>query len=444
VIWFRKFAALLLLSLGAALMFLPFPASLAGERAEEVVRLSVQPAPFTEESARVRFGDSFIELSYEGMDDFPEVREAILGVMGQNSPSRCVPSGEWQALMVDRSVVDPEGVVYAFRDGLYRIMSAEAKDFGPEGVLVCFETTMLGTYDNHDWSPMARLDAADLDRYPKLKAELERLAAGPIPAEGSPDISPRQWRRFQHREVDGRGYRPYFVVFDRLFSGWSGDVLVPWSLQTPWLRQTARAIGTAAVFLGLLVAVASYRTASARPRIRVASPWLTLFCDSISLVGGLIFTVLAIDTLWVGPIGQPSLIGLQPEWPWAEPITGMHFVSVLVVLVVLPLLTLWFTSLSAQRIEVDGERVTSHGALGSISMPWQDLERVQLREQKNPFAFTVVDFRSLQKVVDLEGAEFSVTINEPGSRKRKKEILDALRLYAPEDKMNLIEVLEEW
>ena len=88
MIWFRKFAALMLLSLGAALIFLPFPASLAGERAEEVVRLSLQPAPFTEESARAQFGDSFIELSYEGMDEFPEVREAILGVMGQSSSSR--------------------------------------------------------------------------------------------------------------------------------------------------------------------------------------------------------------------------------------------------------------------------------------------------------------------------------------------------------------------
>jgi hypothetical protein len=47
-------------------------------------------------------------------------------------------------------------------------------------------------------------------------------------------------------------------------------------------------------------------------------------------------------------------------------------------------------------------------------------------------------------VVDLEGGDYSVTINEPGSRKRKREILAALRSYAPEDKMHLIEALEEW
>jgi hypothetical protein len=245
--------------------------------------------------------------------------------------------------------------------------------------------------------------------------------------------------------VDGRGYRPYFVVFDRLYSGGVVDQVVPWSLQTPWLRQTAGAIGAASVFFGLFLGVASYRTAAARPGIPVASPWLAVFCDVISLIGSLIFVVLAIDTLWVGPIGQSSLIGLHPEWPTTQPITGLHFVSVPVVLVVLPLLTLWFTSLSAQRIEVDGERVTSHGALGSMSIPWQDLERVHLREQKNPFSFTVVDFRNLQKVVDLEGSEHSVTINEPGSRKRKMEILDALRQHVPEAKKSLFNVLEvEW
>lgn len=444
MIWFRKFAALLLLCGGAALVFLPWPSQLTGERVTEVVWLEVGPTPFTEESARDLFGDTFIELSYEGMEGFPEVREAILGVMGQSSSSRCVPSAEWQAMLIERSIVDPEGVVFAFRDGLYRIMSAEANDSGPEGELVCFETTMLGMYDNRDWSPMARLEVGDLDRFPELKTELERLAAGPVPAEVSPEISPRQWRRFLHREVDRRGYRPYFVALDKLFSGWTTDEEVSWTLQTPWFRLVAGAFGGVAVFLGLYLGIASYRSISARPGIPVASPWLAVFCDVISLIGASIFTVLAIDTLWVGPIGQPSLIGLHPEWPITEPITGLHFISVPIVLVVLPLLTLWFTSLSAQRIQVDAERVTSHGALGSISVAWQDLERVRLREQKNPFAFTVVDFRSLQKVVDLEGGEHSVTINEPGSRKRKREILDALRLYAPEDKLDLIKELETW
>ena len=442
--WFRKFAALWLLSLGCALEFLPFPASLSGERTRDVVQLQVQPAPLTEESARTRFGDSFIKLSYEDMDEYPEVREAVLGLMGRSS-SRCVPSLEWQSLLAERSIVNPEGLAYAFRDDVHQISSVETRESGSEGELVCFEAKMLGAFDNLDWDPMVRLDEGGLDAYPELKAELERLAAGPIPAEGGRDISPRQWRRFKQRDVDSRGDSPDFIVFGSLFRGTVSEELVPWSLRTPWLRQTARAIGVVVLIFGFLLAVASYRAIAARPGIPVASPWLAVFCDLISLVAGLIFVAVVIDTLWVGPLGQPSLLGLHPEWPSAVPITGLHFVSLLVVFTALPLLTLWFTSLSGQRIQIDAERVTSHGALGSTSIPWQDLEQVRLRAQRNPFSFTVVDFRKLQKVLDLEGAKVSVTINEPGSRQRKREILNTLLLHVPEGKRSLIKEVEvEW
>jgi hypothetical protein len=442
--WFRKFAALLLLSLGCVLVFMPFPSSLSGERTRDVVQLQVESAPLTEESARARFGDSFIVLSYEDMDEYPEMREAVLGLMGRSS-SRCVPSREWQSLLAERSIVNPDGLAYAFRDDVHRISSVETRDPGAEGELVCFSATMLGAFDNHDWGSMARLDVGDLEAYPELKAELERLAAGPIPAEGGRDISPRQWRRFKTREVDSLGDSPDFVVFDRLFRGMVSEEPAPWSLRTPWLRQTARAIGVVVLILGFFMAVASYRAIAARPGIPVSSPWLAVFCDLISLVAGLIFVAVAIDTLWVGPLGQPSLLGLHPEWPSAVPITGLHFVSLLVVFIALPLLTLWFTGLSAQRIQIDAERVTSHGALGSRSISWQDLEQVRLRAQRNPFSFTVVDFRKLQRVLDLEGAEVSLTINEPGSRQRKREILNTLLLYVPEGKKNLIKDVEvEW
>ncbi len=258
-------------------------------------------------------------------------------------------------------------------------------------------------------------------------------------------IEPGQWRRFHRRELDDFEYRPPFVVFDRLFFGTVDTEVVPWVLQTPWLRNAARVLGVLAVLCGLILAVGSYRTAGARSGIPISSAWLTVFCDVISLVGALIFVPIAIDTLWVGPLGQPSLIGLTPEWPYTTPITGLHFVSVTVFPIALPLLTLWFTSLAHQRIEVDGEGVTSHGAIGSRTLAWQDLERIHVREQKNPFAFTVLDFRKLQTVLDFEGEEISITMNEPSSRKRKRQILDALRLHVPESKKDLIRGIEgEW
>jgi hypothetical protein len=55
-----------------------------------------------------------------------------------------------------------------------------------------------------------------------------------------------------------------------------------------------------------------------------------------------------------------------------------------------------------------------------------------------------MDFRPLQHVVDLEGANGSVTINEPSSRRRKGAIIRAMQTYIPEAKQDLLGNLAEW
>jgi hypothetical protein len=47
-------------------------------------------------------------------------------------------------------------------------------------------------------------------------------------------------------------------------------------------------------------------------------------------------------------------------------------------------------------------------------------------------------------VVNLEGGEYSITINEPGSPILKIEIRNLLSRYAPEAKESLFEVLKGW
>lgn len=441
--WFRKFLAILSVSVGVALAVLPFPAELSGERTVEVVHLEVAPAPFDETAARVRFGDSFLSLSYDSLEAFPELREAVLSLWGE-SGTRCVSAGEWRAALAEWGLVNPEGVGYAFRDDLHEIVGVTTEHDDADGELACFEVVLLGAYDNRDWSPMSRPDAADLEGFPELGAALARLAAGPLPAADGREVPVGQWRRFHRRHLDTLEYRPAFVVLDRLFTGAVEEEPAPWMLATPWLRPAAQVTGGIAVALGLVLLVGSYRASAARPGIAVAPAALALLCDAISLAGGTFFAGLAIDTLWVGPLGQASLVGLAPEWPSPQAITGLHFVSVPAMLIALPLLTLYFTSLSAQRVQVDEAGVTSHGALGSKSISWQDLERVRLRAQRNPFAFTVVDFRRLQKVLDLKGAKRTVTLNEPASRARKTSILTALCLHVPAAKRALFEELEQW
>ena len=216
--WLKKFSAVMLIALGAALLYLQFPPQLEGERSQEVVQLDVLEAPFSREDVEADFGDAFVELDYEGLESTPEMLDAVLSLMGESGP-RCVSAFDWQLFLDERSIADPTGLVYAFRDGLYEVGSVELITDEVDGELACMEVAWLGAYDNRDWSPMSWIEAEQLDEYPELKAELERLAAGPVPAEGGRDVPPREWRRFHRRELDDLEFRPQFVVFGRLFAG---------------------------------------------------------------------------------------------------------------------------------------------------------------------------------------------------------------------------------
>jgi len=233
-------------------------------------------------------------------------------------------------------------------------------------------------------------------------------------------------------------------MMDRMFTGKVARLPVPWELHLPWLDGAATAVGIGCLLAGGLLLLGPYRGGGPRGGIPIAPPWFRAFCDLVAIAFGLFLVTFSLDALWMGVLGQPSLLGLDPLRPDGAALDGLHFVSVLGLFGALPPLTLWLTGLAGQRVEVDTERITSHGARGTTSLAWTDLERVRLREQRNPFAFTVVDFRPLQTVLDLEGAGQTLTINEPRSRACKAAVTAALRRHAPEDRAGLLEVLRDW
>lgn len=210
------------------------------------------------------------------------------------------------------------------------------------------------------------------------------------------------------------------------------------------LAGAADIAGVLVLGVGIIAAYTAYHRVGKQPGIAIASTSFGVFCDLILLAGGVIFVAVAVDSFWVGPLGQPSLLDLEPEWPYSNPITGLHFVSWLVVPLVLPGLTLWFTSLAYQRVNVSAEGITLSGASSPTTMSWQDLEQIRLHAQRNPFSFSVVDFRRLQRVINLEGSGRTLTINEPGSRARKDAIAQTLRKHAPASRQHLIEVVDQW
>ena len=441
MVWRLKLAALLFFSIGLGLLFLPFPGQLVGERSREVVYLEILPAPLHKEEAVERFGEDYVSFSYDGLAEYPEFRDAVLGLMGR-SDGRCISEREWKGLLVSLERQVGVGMVYSFREGIYRVVETAAiVDQGSH--LMCFEVTLLGAYDDPGKAQFNYFRPADLQRYPVLQAEVERLSSRPVPLTEAVAVTPREWLKFQRRMLDSDSFNPAFVVEKRLVRGWTTDELVPYSIEVPWLRPVTLFGGGIALLLGSWLFYRSYRVILPSG-IPVAPIWLSLFCDMILLVGSAIFIPLFLDCLWVSLLGQSSLLGLEPDWPSEQKITGLHFVSIPATFVALPLLSLWFTSLSSQRVFVDVSGVTLSGAIGSRSLAWEKLEHVQVREQRNPFSFTVVDFRGLQKVLDLVGTQEVLTINEPSSRKRKEAIVNAIKAHVPEWLDSRLAGLEQW
>ncbi len=443
MLWLRKLAAVLAIALGLSMLFLPFPDGLAGEREQEVVWLEVSAAPLTPDDARARFGGAFAVIGYDDLEGHDELREALLSLMSR-SGGRCVPGDQWQAVIGRFAGGDGAGAGYAFEEGVHRIAAVERSDGGSGGGQVCFEAERLGAWEDPDLEPLRRLSVADLEPYPAVAAAVARATAGEVPAELRSGVEPRELRGFHRRVLDDRGFGPEFVLGQHLLRGGVTTEPVGWNLSTPWLPAAARVIGAVALLVGLVLLAGGYRVAASRGGISVAPTGFAVFCDLI-LVAGAVFAVgLVLDGAWAGIAGQPSLLGLEPEWPSDQDFTALHFVALPALLVALPLLTLVFTGLSSQRVRVDAEAVTVLGAIGSSSIRWDELEDVQLREQRNPASFTVVDFRSLQQVLELTGGDRTLTVNEPTSRRRKRAIVEALRTHAPPEKSALVDAVEGW
>ena len=134
MIWLRKLAAIVLFSLGVALAVLPWPPMLAGESTREFVWLDAQAAPFTEASARKRFGAAFAELDYESLEPYPGVLDAFLRLQGE-SGSACVPPEEWQQVLREHSLAEAEGAAFAFRDDLHQLSEVTQAEGRPVKVV---------------------------------------------------------------------------------------------------------------------------------------------------------------------------------------------------------------------------------------------------------------------------------------------------------------------
>jgi len=424
--WIRRTAAVVLIAAGATLVLLPFPVSVVRETL--IVRLATSDPPLSLEEARERYGGPIHPLDYQGLSDTPDARDKI-NSLGEEDASIWVDAGEWAALL---RRVGEEGspFLFSYRAKLFRVARV-----APDGEgMLRLDVGFLALHWDPDHGYVVPVERDALDRYPAILAEMEAVSAAPE-APG-PGVPLEEWDRFLEREAD---WSAGFVLEGRMVTGEVDPLPRERTVRVGWLRPLAVAAGVAALVLGVLLLVRVYRSRASRPGISVGSTWAALFCDAVTIVFALAMVLGVADALRGRLLGVPSFVATFAGALEPHELGALHFVATLGLILGVPVLTFYGTLLFGQRVEVDGSGVTSWGVFGRRFLAWEDLEAVSTREPRMAGAALTGKFRRLQKVLELEGRDCRITVNEPGNARKKEEILTALRVHAPDEQRRLLE-----
>jgi len=112
-----------------------------------------------------------------------------------------------------------------------------------------------------------------------------------------------------------------------------------------------------------------------------------------------------------------------------------------------PLMALIATATALQTLWVTRKGITVKGLFGQSVVAWPDVESIQLLEFFTPRKiYGILTTRKVAKVLEIRGGSSSpLRILEPPLASTKKEILNRLTEYAPEElKESISGLSKEW
>ena len=193
------------------------------------------------------------------------------------------------------------------------------------------------------------------------------------------------------------------------------------SLEAPasrWVRQ----LGAVALALGFLAAAGLYLPAR-RGWISIASWRIALLYDVIGI---------AVLT----PFAWPALDLLIAHFCAVEPDVlddFMRFMGVFMLAVGVPVLSLFTTAVSTQRLRIDAAGIAKCGMIGQTSFTWEQVDDLQPGELSAPIERGGIWApKQVMRTLTIEGKEDSITIIEPPSRSTRRRLVDQLQQHAPE------------
>lgn len=273
------------------------------------------------------------------------------------------------------------------------------------------------------------LVAGDLAPYPALHEAVEemmRMIALQQQMRSSlkrlDHVSTETWGRFEELLL-GNGGVASFQYGNRIFKGHVETDQVLVDVEIEHLKLTANIMGGVFLLLGFFVLRGLYVPASSG--IQVGKRTGMIMWDVIVIGLGVIFTWGLLDSMLAKYFQTSSQFGD------AQMAAYMGFFWLLFAS---PVMALFTTATGLQTVLITRQGISVNGLFGEKTLNWSAVENIRLAEFYS--ARRIQGFfapRKLAKILEVSGKSVILRIMEPPYSSTKKEILDTLTAYAPEE-----------
>lgn len=419
-IWLRRIFVIWLLSLGIAMLFLPFNNTRSGSITQEVVTLEKQELLNHDEIIAQYPGIDIVELTDTDLNR--EAYPCVAGVirnLRKEYPNDFCELEKWNRFQksVLKEIAEPRLILYWHR---LVYCSLNKDKMNP---VVQFK--YLGTYNLN----IKEFTEKDLSLYPLILDAVKHLEAGTETVPEKP-IPQKDWYRMVNKHLEplkdsqtfkykGHYYGPQF--------GWDTTYMKG---EVNQLASILRNIGTIAILAGLFLARRLYNPKHGimiNPQ-RVAFLWDVIVMLFTVLAAYMVVCTVLLKGLFVTPFFNDDFSILMGNF--------FFFLSV-------PLVALYISRLSYQSIDIDTDGIKVDSLRGKDTISWDSLQSMDFSDEYVMVGRVgVLMPRQLQKrllIKDTTGN--TITINEPQLKSIKREISLKFEQYAPVELRGKIKVL---
>ena len=429
-IWLRRVFALGLISLGIALIFLPFNDTRSGIIEQETVSLQKKELLIPDEISAQFPGMEITDITGPELnpDDYPDLFRAFIN-LGEDWNNDSCDLEEWNRFQDSVLQGISKFRLVILREGLITCSIGKEQEAGTDAPEIAL-FTYLGRHNLN----IKEFSESDLADYPAITRVVKSLDAGDKLDFESTSIPKDEWERMVDRYLDPLVDSQTFNFKGNFYGPEFGLEAINLKGRVSGLRTTLKIIGVIAVLIGFMLVRRLY----IRKRgIMVNPQGIAILYDVITLIFAIPSAYMIVSTILTKTMFIPPIIDED---------FGI-FMGIFFFCVGLPILTLYTSRFTSQSVEIDPEGIHVDSLIEKDSITWESFDSMDFSDE-----YVVVGRvgilmpRQLQKRLKLESKTGQhLIINEPQLKSVKRQIVLRFEQHAPDHLRDKIkQLLAKW